>query len=108
MSQQNTWSQCVYLEVYEDSLTLQELNLSLMNSFDMKPGFQAPCKKPHISLIYGELSQESKDQARKVVRKIFEKDILESTFEMSTIELWKTGGGLEGVTQWKHVADVNL
>ena len=42
------------------------------------------------------------------MRKIFEKDILESTFEMSTIELWKTGGGLEGVTQWKHVADVNL
>jgi hypothetical protein len=79
-----------------------------MSCFDMKPGFQAPCKKPHLSLIYGELSEESKEQARKIVRKDFEQDILKSTFEMSTVELWKTGGGLEGITQWKHVADFYL
>ena len=79
-----------------------------MNSFDMEPGFQTPCKKPHISLLYGEFTEEDKLQARNAVRKDFTNEILGSTFKMNTIELWETGGGVEGIPQWKHVAKVNL
>ena len=79
-----------------------------MKRFGMEPGFQAPCRKPHLSLLYGELSHEAKEEARKVVKNDFEQDIFQTTFQMNTIELWNTGGGLEGVTKWYHVADIEL
>ena len=79
-----------------------------MKSFDMEPGFQAPCRKPHLSLVYGHLSEESKEKARSFVRTSFDKDIFETSFQMKTIELWRTGGGLEGVNEWSHVATINL
>ena len=79
-----------------------------MTIFGFEPGFQAPCKKPHLSLVYGEFSTKSKDEARDIVNKIYKKDILDAKFEMHTIELWQTGGGLDGVSKWQHVAGMSL
>ena len=108
MSENDTWSQCVFLAVDESNLTLSSLNSSLMVKFGFEPGFQSPCKKPHLSLVYGEFSNKSKHEARDIVNKIYKKDVLEATFEMHTIELWQTGGGLDGVSKWQHVAAVSL
>ena len=108
MSEQNSWSQCVFLAVEEPNITLQGLNMSLMNRFDMKPGFQPPCQKPHLSLLYGNFSNNPKEEAQRIVRDNFGKEIFQTIFEMGQIELWKTGGGLEGVPKWKQVVQIPL
>ena len=79
-----------------------------MKNLDMEPGFQAPCRKAHLSLLYGNLAENSKEEARTIVRRDFGKDIFENSFPMKTVELWKTGGGLEGIPKWSHVAAVCL
>ena len=107
MSEENTWSQSVFL-VVEENLTVQKLNIFLMKSFDMEPGFQAPCRKPHLSLLYGHFPDKSKEEAHRIVRNDFEKDIFQTVFQMGTVELWNTGGGLEGVPKWNHVGDIAL
>ena len=79
-----------------------------MNRLDMDPGFQTPCRKAHLSLLYGNLLEESKEEARAIVRRDFGKGIFGNSFPMKTVELWKTGGGLEGISKWSHVAVVCL
>ena len=108
ISEDNTWSQCVILEVDESNVALQKLNKSVMKRLDMEPGFQAPCRKAHLSLLYGNLLEESKEEARAIVRRDFGKGIFGNSFPMKTVELWKTGGGLEGISKWSHVAFVCL
>ena len=92
----------------ESNVALQKLNKSVMKSLDMEPGFQAPCRKAHLSLLYGNLVEDSKEEARTIVRRDFGKAIFDNSFEMKTVELWKTGGGLEGISKWSHVAFVCL
>ena len=108
MSEENCWSQCVYLAVEEPNMTLQSLNMSLMNQFGMKPGFQAPCQKPHLSLLYGNFSTELKKEAQNTVQDEFGNEIFQTVFEMDQIELWNTGGGLDGVHKWKQLVQMSL
>ena len=91
------------LEVDESNVALQTLNKSVMKRLDMEPGFQAPCRKAHLSLLYGNSTEDSKEEARTIVQRDFGKSIFENSFPMKTVELWKTGGGLEGVPKWSHV-----
>ena len=49
-----------------------------MKSLDMEPGFQAPCRKAHLSLLYGNLVEDAKEEARTIVRRDFEKGIFDS------------------------------
>ena len=32
----------------------------------------------------------------------------EEIFAMHTLELWETGGGLDGVSEWQHLATLSL
>ena len=84
-----------------------KLNASLMTRFHQQPGFQAPCRKPHLSLLYGEFSDQIKEEARDIVRQEY-KNIFEEVFEMHTLELWQTSGGLDGVSKWQHVKSLCL
>ena len=108
MSEENTWSQSVFLVADTSNITLQKLNISLMKGFDMKPGFQAPCKKPHLSVLYGHFSEKLKEEAQRIVRNDYKEEIFQTTFQMGNIELWNTGGGLQGVTKWNHIGDIAL
>ena len=92
----------------ESNVALQTLNKSVMKRLDMEPGFQAPCRKAHLSLLYGNLVEDSKEEARTIVRRDFGKGIFEHSFPMKTVELWKTGGGLESIPKWRQVAAVCL
>ena len=78
-----------------------------MTRFHQLPGFQAPCRKPHLSLLYGEFSDQIKEEARDIVKQEY-KNIFEEVFEMHTLELWRTDGGLDGVSKWQHVKSLCL
>ena len=108
LSEDGKWSQSVFLVADESNQTLMKLNALLMPRFGQQPGFQAPCRKPHLSLIYGEFSNELKEQARKIVKNDYKGSIFEEIFEMHSLELWKTGGGLDGVPDWQHLATLSL
>ena len=57
-----------------------------MTRFHQQPGFQAPCRKPHLSLLYGEFSDQIKEEARDIVKQEY-KNIFEEVYEMHTLEL---------------------
>ena len=107
-SEDGKWSQSVFLVADETNQTLMKLNALLMTRFGQQPGFQAPSRKPHLSLLYGEFSNDLKEEAREIVKEDYKGSIFEETFEMHTLELWETGGGLDGVPKWQHLATLSL
>ena len=107
-SEENVWSQSLFLGVEQPNTTLELLNSSLMTGFGMEPGFQAPCQKPHLSLLYGIFPKEIQKEACQIAKSNFGKQMLSKSYVMGQLELWKTGGGLNGVSEWRKICEISL
>ena len=58
--------------------------------------------------MYGNFSAELKNEAQMIVQNEFGKEIFQTVFEMDQIELWNTGGGLDGVPKWIQLVQMSL
>lgn len=62
---------------------------------------------PHLSLLYGDLTDEEKGRAVERV-KIHDQDICNLSFEVSRLALYKTDTEDKTLKSWETVADWNL
>ena len=86
-----------------DNHVLVELNRIFMKGMSsFTPGFQPPCRKPHLSLFYGVSSQEKQEEMQCFVREKYP-EIFRKCYCVEYIELWKTGGGIDGIKNWQFV-----
>ena len=112
LSEPECWSQDVFLEVERPNSLLEALNARLMQRFEIPAefhGFQAPSKKPHLSLLYGENghSEEQQKSARELVQMKYG-EVLEAKHTMDRLEVWVCAGGFHGIKEWQLIGSVPL
>ncbi|KAJ3109816.1 hypothetical protein HDU97_000046 [Phlyctochytrium planicorne] len=92
--------QCVMAKIEETS-ELMELNRKVQALF---PGDRAPYW-PHLSLVYGDLTQEQRLEVQQELRETKEWAIVGSRAEIKVIEIWSTEGP---VSNWYKAGEVPL
>jgi len=106
--EKGTWSQNLFLVAQQPNLFLDMLNESLMRRYGMTPGFQAPCKVPHMSLMYVEEEEEEMQRKKKAFIESDFSSLFDTDFRMKNLELWKTKGGFKGIENWEKVWSLDI
>ncbi|KAJ6844140.1 cyclic phosphodiesterase-like [Iris pallida] len=95
--------QCVYLLI-EPTPEVMEAGAHCCGHF----GYETSTPyMPHLSLLYGDLTEEEKEKARKRVEEL-DKEIRSLTFEVSSIGLFRTDTQDKTLKSWEMVEVVNL
>ncbi|CAL9173467.1 unnamed protein product, partial [Musa hybrid cultivar] len=79
--------------------------LALFLEFDMiwaNRGLWIAAYMPHLSLLYGDLTEEEKERARQRVEAL-DKEILSLSFEVSALALYKTDTEDKSLESWEQV-----
>ncbi|XXG77422.1 hypothetical protein AAC387_Pa08g1577 [Persea americana] len=95
--------QCVYLLI-DPTPEVVEPSAHCSNHFGYK---NSTPYMPHLSLLYGDLTDEEKDRAVDTV-KFHDQDICNLSFEVSRLALYKTDTEDKTLKSWEKVADWNL
>lgn len=103
LSAGSAYFQCVYLLMEKTDEVMQPYTQACA-------AFGAGSKDymPHLSLIYGNLATEQKEEAKQFVT-AGSNDLLRDTeFMVSSLQLWRTEGGDKLMTTWEKLADIPL
>ncbi|RWR86444.1 cyclic phosphodiesterase-like protein [Cinnamomum micranthum f. kanehirae] len=95
--------QCVYL-LLDPTPEVVEPSAHCSSHFGYK---NSTPYMPHLSLLYGDLTDEEKDRAVERV-KFHDQDICNLSFEVSRLALYKTDTEDKTLKSWEKVADWNL
>ena len=89
-------------------------HLSALRIFKGKPAsdnvtdFAPPSQLPHVSLLYGEHSQEKRRMITTWVRETHPWADEGISFPVKELQLWQTSGGLSGVSSWSKLETYQL
>ena len=95
--------QCVYLLLHPTS-QIVETNAHCCNHFGYK---NSTPYMPHLSLLYGDLSDEEKQKAQERVN-ILDKDLNGLSFQISRLALYKTDTEDKTLKSWEKITECNL
>ncbi|KAJ0017563.1 hypothetical protein Pint_10168 [Pistacia integerrima] len=95
--------QCVYLLIHP---TTEVVEASAKSSSTF--GFKSSTPyMPHISLLYGDLTDEEKKKAQEKAYSLDE-SIDQLSFPITRLQLWKTPASDNTLTSWEKIAEYNL
>ncbi|CAI0475620.1 unnamed protein product [Linum tenue] len=95
--------QCVYLLLDPTS----EVRYLFFNSCGHGCGDIAAAYMPHLSLLYGDLTDEEKKKAQEKALQL-DDSINSLSFEISSLELWKTDTEDNSLKSWEKISEFNL
>ncbi|KAJ0082353.1 hypothetical protein Patl1_10334 [Pistacia atlantica] len=95
--------QCVYLLIHP---TTEVVEASAKSSSTF--GFKSSTPyMPHISLLYGDLTDEEKKKAQEKAY-FLDESIDQLSFPITRLQLWKTPASDNTLTSWEKIAEYNL
>jgi hypothetical protein len=98
--------QCVMSKVKE-STDLMTLNTEMRTLFPKRLGHDTGIYWPHLSLVYGDLSEEERLRIVKEIQAnpVWSAAIVNAVFDVSEISIWFTGGV---PAEWYRFGAINL
>eukprot|EP00249_Psilotum_nudum_P005008 c18501_g1_i1 orf=85-681(+) len=110
-----TYFQCVYA-VVEASDQVMQANLQARRFFELGPvdgvGSSSGSKDigymPHLSLLYGDLTDEEKQEAKEMVQNNFGPLISGTQFQVNSLCLYRTDTSDKLLKSWEKVAECQL
>lgn len=107
-----TFFQCVYMLV-EPSQEVMEANKHVQNIFSNPNSVEAVCLEkndymPHLSLLYGDLTPENKEKAKKLVEDECSLDLCNTQFRVSSLCLYSTDTNDKLLASWRKIAEYPL
>eukprot|EP00250_Pteridium_aquilinum_P014949 c22299_g1_i1 orf=476-1099(-) len=105
----NTFYQCVYMLV-DGSPEVVEANKLVEGIFETShtTNMEKPCYMPHLSLLYGDRTDEEKEKAKLLVEENYGPDLCDTEFRVSSLCLYSTDINDKLLTSWKKVAEYPL
>ncbi|XP_077227972.1 cyclic phosphodiesterase-like [Tasmannia lanceolata] len=95
--------QCVYLLLHPTPEVMEASTHSTQHF-----GYQSSNPyMPHLSLLYGDLTDDEKEKAEERA-KFLDQDLCNLSFEVSSLTLYKTDTEDKTLKSWEKVADCNL
>lgn len=104
--------QCVYLLV-EPSEEIIQANQHVQSSFGISESMESGSVKkndymPHLSLLYGDITDEDKQEAKKMVEEEFGPLLCNTQFQVNSLCLYSTDVNDKLLNSWRKVAEYAL